>query len=1481
MKPIKSIILLLAFCAIYITGLAQSSYLPNGNAPDGKTSPTVAQSAFVTPPSSYNSNGNTPPTNYNYTRTWNLTQPVTNEALLGLNSQASATIQTAYLNGWGNVLQTTQRCTNSNHDLVTPVDNRASTTSMQYLPYAVSTDGVGPAHFQLQPFIDQQGYYSNLYPDEGTTAYNRSTTSGYDIQSYSAGKSLTGSNKGSWQSTQAYSGTDIRAWEVYEDYYNTIYQTNTTYAANTLTQKITNNSEGVYVTEFYDKNNQLVCKQAHVGHNAGSDEFLWTYYVYDDLGKLRCIIPPKAVEAMQHTGYFLSQDILSGFCYTYAYDEYGQLYKTTTPGKANPEYTIYDRKHRPVLRQTSAMNDGSGSTRWLFTVYDSRNRVVMTGITDPSSNSYHDWQAIADGSAAAYGTSVGNFIQNDFDPSGYQTLQNYTLTDGTIYEINYYDQYDLHPDITGRSFVGYWPDYLTTTGAILPEQSSNVNGLLTGKRTFIENSPYARSWINTVYFYDRFGRVIETQTQNPFADNTLGFWDNNAVQYDFAGRTILAINDHQAWSTADKSGTKVLTRFAYDATTNKLSTVSQKTDGNAAWVDISKDAYDELGRLSSHTMGGVEIQKSSYNIRGQLTGVNKDYVYDPNCVDNGRMNFGMTLSYDYGFMRPRTDGNIAGFIWRGAGSGSYANAYGYSYDDGGRMISADFNQRTPSGVSPDWTNQFVDYSANNISYDANGNLLSLNQKGTPDYFAGPTDIDVLSYQYQPNSNVLAAVADGIGIDYGLGDFQDHFAGSATIGSTPDYDYDANGNLKVDRNKGINNISYNYFDLPTSVTTNTGTIENVYACDGTLLQKRINDYNSGHTDEYRYWGNFVYRNDSLLYALNQEGRARWLPDSSIFKYDFFVKDHLGNVRSTVTLDNGSALSYLNSNEISMAVFEARFFDGIAPVRDDNPLTNDPNDLKCSLLNGSDPQRRIGPSFLTRVMSGDVFEVTCNSFYEEGSGNDNVSADAESMMQSLISTLSGGGGGGFSTGEGVDPSGIVPGLFNPENYLNVYDALKEQNTNPALPRAYLNYIVFDENMQIVPEESGAIQIGAGANGWQSLGTNSAIKIGRNGYLSVYVSNEQYRDVFFDNLYIKYTRGRLLQEQNYYPHGLVINMGSNTPLANKYMYQDKLYQDELGLDLYDFHARQYDPQIGRFWGIDPASQFPSGYTGMANDPANNIDPTGMLANGATNNFVPAEMLGEGGGDGISTSDMVQEALENMDKIEENNAALDDAKAKAQQSSQGKSLAVMFSGLAAFGSSELSQYTIGISLSVSGVNVASTVGTAAMTLGLVALPTNIGETPHSEMPDLNVPIGAIGANYQNFTKLRSDYGTIARFFSGIVEFLGKKNAPDAQVYRLYAETAGEYPVVERGKSGAVGKVHLEVGDTWKYGMTTKENVYGSGTNSRYTPNSKPEKYPVGISQETIYNGNNYQAKFVEHMMIMNYFFLFGKLPPGNKVPW
>ena len=76
-----------------------------------------------------------------------------------------------------------------------------------------------------------------------------------------------------------------------------------------------------------------------------------------------------------------------------------------------------------------------------------------------------------------------------------------------------------------------------------------------------------------------------------------------------------------------------------------------------------------------------------------------------------------------------------------------------------------------------------------------------------------------------------------------------------------------------------------------------------------------------------------------------------------------------------------------------------------------------------------------------------------------------------------------------------------------------------------------------------------------------------------------------------------------------------GSNSFLGagvskKRFLYQGKEWQTELGLNLYDFHARQFDPALGRFITNDLANQFMSPYHDMANMPTIGIDPDGRLA-------------------------------------------------------------------------------------------------------------------------------------------------------------------------------------------------------------------------------------------------------------------------------
>ena len=101
-----------------------------------------------------------------------------------------------------------------------------------------------------------------------------------------------------------------------------------------------------------------------------------------------------------------------------------------------------------------------------------------------------------------------------------------------------------------------------------------------------------------------------------------------------------------------------------------------------------------------------------------------------------------------------------------------------------------------------------------MTYDANGNIMTMNQKGLK-LNISPT-IDQLTYTYTLNTNRLAKVADAAlpVVDNGkLGDFKD-----GTNGTGNDYNYDVNGNLTLDHNKAISSITYNHLNLPLVITT---------------------------------------------------------------------------------------------------------------------------------------------------------------------------------------------------------------------------------------------------------------------------------------------------------------------------------------------------------------------------------------------------------------------------------------------------------------------------------------------------------------------------------------------------------------------------------------------------------------------------------------------------------------------------------------
>ncbi|MBS9462155.1 RHS repeat-associated core domain-containing protein [Flagellimonas sp. 389] len=96
-------------------------------------------------------------------------------------------------------------------------------------------------------------------------------------------------------------------------------------------------------------------------------------------------------------------------------------------------------------------------------------------------------------------------------------------------------------------------------------------------------------------------------------------------------------------------------------------------------------------------------------------------------------------------------------------------------------------------------------------------------------------------------------------------------------------------------------------------------------------------------------------------------------------------------------------------------------------------------------------------------------------------------------------------------------------------------------------------------------------------------------------------------------------IVEENNYYPFGLK-HKGYNdgvSPLGNsvakKWKYNGMEYDESLGLETYDFGARNYDPALGRWMNIDPLAEQMrrhSPYNYAYNNPVAFIDPDGMLS-------------------------------------------------------------------------------------------------------------------------------------------------------------------------------------------------------------------------------------------------------------------------------
>ncbi|MGX5689965.1 DUF6443 domain-containing protein [Arcticibacter tournemirensis] len=319
--------------------------------------------------------------------------------------------------------------------------------------------------------------------------------------------------------------------------------------------------------------------------------------------------------------------------------------------------------------------------------------------------------------------------------------------------------------------------------------------------------------------------------------------------YDQEGRVI------QVKSQNYREGKdSVLTTYLF---TNEPETVTRyHTSPAGSVITRTRYAYDHMGRITQtqeniNNTGDVLLSENIYNEVGQLwqkklhNGAQTiTYAYN----ERGWLTSSSTAKLDLKLRYNGTtkgaaaqyNGNIAEQEYTGSHSGN--RWFTYSYDAQNRL-----------------TNAIYSHSGNklgeSLSYDKMGNINTLTRG----------NYGSLAYTYDGNRLIS------------LSGFK-----SGSFG------YDVNGNTTADGTRNLT-VTYNELNLP-ALVSGAGTAVYTYDAAGNKLRS----VQAGITRDYI--AGIQYTNGVIDFIQTEEGRAVRNTDGS-FRYEYNLKDHLGNTRVT--------------------------------------------------------------------------------------------------------------------------------------------------------------------------------------------------------------------------------------------------------------------------------------------------------------------------------------------------------------------------------------------------------------------------------------------------------------------------------------------------------------------------------------------------------------------------------------------------------
>lgn len=604
----------------------------------------------------------------------------------------------------------------------------------------------------------------------------------------------------------------------------------------------------LYVTKLQDEDNNVSYEfkdklgQTILTRQVNGSVNFDTYYVYDNYGNLRAVLPPLASDVLSSNGtYTESNTTLQKYGYLYKYDGRNRCVAKKLPGAEWCSF-VYDNADRLIFSQ-----DGEQRARgeWTFTIPDAFGRPALIGICTNSLN--YSGNPLSGKVVSAAWASTGSYkgynITGGVTPSGY-----------TLQTVNYYDQYEF----IGKNGVPATLNFEIKSGYATANHAT-PKGLPTGQITSqLGNGSVLYYSAN---YYDIRGRLILTKSTNH-----LSGMDKEFVAYAFDGLPEKRFHEHSV------SGGSVKTEeyaYTYDDA-RRLKTTSHKLNGATTRV-LSARNYDLVGRLQDETLGEFTMLKSTYthDIRSRVTW-------------KGDAQMSESLTYTYGSnigtqtITMGTGARKYEFAYDGlsrltsvaytSGPGNYATSY--SYDKQGNPGTIKRYGMTSNGVFGLVDDLSFSYDGNRVTSvnDAAGNIPYSFSHDFKNYTTQSVE-----YSYNANGAMSKDLNRGISsIQYNILNLPSRIEIKSPVGEARnEYVYRSDGEkLRV-----LHRWNPSYSSAP-------------------VIGSAVTESSLTSSETTDYIGNYVYENNTLKRILTENGYV----ENGI--YHFYVNDHLGSNRLVV-------------------------------------------------------------------------------------------------------------------------------------------------------------------------------------------------------------------------------------------------------------------------------------------------------------------------------------------------------------------------------------------------------------------------------------------------------------------------------------------------------------------------------------------------------------------------------------------------------